>query len=171
MLAGAAFASGTNHPSVAVAETNLCAQFTLRDQFNTQHELKFPHTKPTVLTVADKQGSDGIRDWAQPLAKQFGDQIEISGLADVSTVPGVMHGMVRSKFRKAFSHPVMLDWDGQVTRSFRYTKGEPNIFLIAADGRILLHLTGKATAANLRELASAISAILQKNAQANARSN
>jgi len=161
--------SATNAP--AATATNLCPQFTLQDQFEQTHAFTFPQTKPVVLTVADKKGSEGIKDWAHPLAETFGDKIIITGLADMSTVPSPLRGLVRSKFKKVITYPVMLDWHGQASQSFNYSKGSANVYLIATNGTILHHLTGKANEEQLKQLTAWIERELALGSQANARSN
>jgi hypothetical protein len=116
--------------------------------------------------VADKKGSEGIEGWAHPLAERFGDQIEIAGLADVSSVPGALRGLVRSKFKKAIQYPVMLDWDGDATQSFKYTRGKANVYLIAPDGRVLEHMYGEADAAAVNRLADQIKSLMTNTPQA-----
>lgn len=164
----------TNRPAQATnACTNQCAEFSLSDQFDQQHTFKFPQLKPIVLAVADKQGSAEIESWTHPLAERFGNRIDLPGLADVSAVPRPLRGYVQGKFKQAIKHPVMLDWEGKVASGFHYTKGQANVYLIAPDGRVLHHLTGRADAAKLRDLGERIEALLTPPAapQANARSN
>jgi cytochrome oxidase Cu insertion factor (SCO1/SenC/PrrC family) len=172
LAAALADASETNAP-IPATTVAVCPEFTLLDQFGTRHEFKFPRTKPTVLAVADKKGSEQIEGWAHPLAEQFGEQIDIPGLADVSAVPRPLRGMVQSKFKKAMTQPVMLDWEGRISSGFKYTKGQANVYLIAPDGRVLHHLAGKAEAGKLADLAARIEALLKDSqpAQASARSN
>jgi hypothetical protein len=164
-------AAATNAAASTPSPTNLCPQFTLQDQFGSTHEFKFPRTKATVLTVADKRGSEDIKAWVHPLAVEFGDQIEIAGLADVSTVPGLLRSMVKSQFKKAITFPVMLDWDGGPTRSLNYIKGEANVYLIAPAGGVLHHYSGKVTPDKLNVLEADVREQLQTSSQANARSN
>jgi len=161
----------TNSIVAAPTATNTCAQFTLLDQFEKTHHFTFPKGKPVVLTVADKKGSEDIKAWAHPLAERFGEKIIIAGLADVSTVPGPLRGLVRSKFKKAISYPVMLDWDGDSSRSFNYTKGKANVYLISENGRILHHLSGEADETQIAELIGLIEKQLPSALQAKARSN
>ena len=156
---------------VPTADTNACPAFTLRDQFDTAHEFKFPSAKPIVLAVADKKGSDEIEAWAHPLAVRFGDRITIPGLADVSAVPRPLRGYVQSRFKKAITHPVMLDWEGDIASRFKYTKGQANVYLIAPDGRILHRVSGKASEDKLKRLSDEIEALLKTLPQAKARSN
>ena len=154
-------AADTNQTSTAVTATNSCPQFTLQDQYGHTHRFSFPQTKPVVLTVADKKGSDDIEHWVHPLVEKFGDKIVIEGLADVSSAPRPLHGLVLSRFKKAISHPVMLDWKGDVAKDFSYTKGEANVYVIASDGRILLHRSGRASKEQLQALQSLIEAQLE----------
>lgn len=163
--------AATTNDIAATVGTNVCPQFTLQDQFEKTHRFTFPQTKPVVLTVADKKGSEGIKAWAHPLAEKFGDKIIIAGLADMSTVPGPLRGMVRSKFKKAVEYPVMLDWDGAPARSFNYTKGKANVYLVSWDGTILQHLTGEADEIQLKQLGEWIERELASIPQTKAHSN
>jgi len=168
LMTFAASASESITNSTSVSATNLCAPFTLQDQFEKTHQFTFPQTKPVVLTVADKKGSDDIKGWAHPLADKFGDQITIAGLADMSTVPAPLRGFVRSKFKKAIAYPVMLDWQGNASRSFNYTKGKANVYLIGCDGSVLQHLAGEADVESLKQLGGRIEKLITNPPPANA---
>lgn len=156
VLLATAVPAATNAP----APPTRSPTFTLRDQFDRQHEFKFPRAKPAVLAVADKKGAEDIEGWAAPLAERFGDRIDIPGLADVSAAPRPLRGLVQARFKKAITHPVMLDWEGDTARAFNYTKGRANLYLIAPDGRVLHHLAGKADAEQLRDLTQRIETLL-----------
>lgn len=171
MMICAALQAATNSIETTATGTNRCAEFTLKDQFLKIHEFKFPREKPTLLTVADKRGSDDIVGWAHPLAEKFGDKIFVDGLADVSSVPGPLKGMVLSRFKKAIQYPVMLDWEGDASRSFNYTKGNANVYLLSKDGRVLQHLAGKADADKLKMLGVAIEREISPSTQEKARAN
>jgi hypothetical protein len=162
LAAASANATLTNAVSASHVSTNHCPAFALKDQYDQSHSVAFPRAKPAVLTVADKKGSESIESWAHPLAVRFGERIDILGLADVSAVPRPLRGMVQGKFKKAIQHPVMLDWDGNLCRSFGYERNKANIYLIAPDGRIQLHLTGEADEAGLQRLGQAVEAELSR---------
>jgi len=164
-------AADTNHTTTTVAATNLCPQFTLQDQYGRTHLFSFPQTKPVVLTVADKKGSEAIEPWVHPLAETFGDKIIIEGLADVSSAPGPLRGLVKSKFKKAITYPVMLDWKGDVAKGFSYTKGAANVFVIAPDGRMLMHRSGHVSKEQLNALKTLIEAQLKDAGKDQAKAN
>ncbi len=128
------------------------ASFELRDQYDIAHKISFPATTVTVMTVADRKGSEQVDGWIAPLKKRYGGRIAIEGVADMSKVPGLLRSMVRERFKKRRTYPVMLDWDGPVARGFHYHKDEANVFVIDRDGRITGHFTGATNEAALSAL-------------------
>jgi hypothetical protein len=148
--------------TVLTAPTNAPALISLRDQFDAPRTLAFPTTNITVLTIADKTGSDQIAGWVTPIKKRFPARLDIEGIADVSAVPWVLRGLVRKKFQKAQSHPVMLDWSGDMVNAFAPSVNKANVFVIGADGRILKRMAGPADESSLRELNAVIEAALNE---------
>ena len=116
----------------------------LRDQFDAPQKLSFPTTNVTLLTIADKKGSEQIAGWVAPLRQRFGSRIDIRGIADVSTVPGPFRSLVRKKFQKLQSYPVMMDWSGVAVKAFKYTPGKADILVLDGRGRILRRINGEA---------------------------
>lgn len=84
--------------------------FSLKDQFGNSHELKFPREKITVLAFADRSGSDQLEGWIRPLYQRYREKIDIYGVAELSAVPMIARGFVRSVIRKSSNYPIMLDW-------------------------------------------------------------
>ena len=126
--------------------------FELTDQDAKPRSYRFPKKKVTVMTVADHKGSEQLASWIQPIRNRYEMRIDIDGVADVSIVPKVFHGMVRDTFRKKLTYSVMLDWDGNVVKQFGYKKGVANIYLIDPAGRIVKQMTGSASDAAVQEL-------------------
>ncbi len=141
------------------------APFELRDQYDIRHKISFPATNVMVMTVADKKGSEQIDGWIAPLKERYGARIAIEGIADMSKVPGLLRSMVREQFKKRRTHPVMLDWDGPVSRGFNCHKDEANVFVIDRDGRITGHFTGATNEVALRELFVDVDRVLTKPPQ------
>src|ERR1700683_1192160 len=88
-------ASGAPTNSVPVL-----ASFELRDQYDNPHNISFPATNVTLMTVADRKGSEQIDGWIAPVKERYGERIAIEGIADVSTVPRLLRSMVRKQFKK-----------------------------------------------------------------------
>jgi hypothetical protein len=127
----------------AVRTTSAPARIELRDQFNSPRTLTFPTTQLTLLTIANKKGSEQIAGWVAPVMQRFGGRIDVCGIADVSNVPGPLRGMVRKAFQRSQSYPVLMDWTGDVVKQFGYAPGEAEIYVLDRDGRILQRHRGE----------------------------
>ena len=159
MLAGQAEAASPSN--TAVASPNLvCASFELRDQFEVLHKVSFPRTNLLVLTIADKQGHEQVDGWVQPLKEHFAGRIAIAGIADVRGVPGLWRGSIREKFQKLRTHPVMMDWDGQVIKLLPVEKHRANVYLINRDGVVLFRTSGEAKTDSLKTLLASVEGAL-----------
>jgi hypothetical protein len=121
----------------------------LNDQFDKPQTLSFPTTNMTLLTIADKKGAEQIADWIKPVKERFGTNLNIRGIADVSAVPGPLKKMVRKRFQKEHTYPVMLDWSGKICAQFEYQPGLANVFILERDGTIHGRFTGIASGTNL----------------------
>jgi hypothetical protein len=136
--------------------TNAPACIELPDQFEKPQKLSFPNTNLTVLTLADRKGSEQIAGWVEPVAKQFGPRVDVRGIADVSAVPRLLRGTVRAAFRKEQSYPVMMDWAGKEVAKFAPKENVTTVLLIDGQGKILRRYEGVATKVEVEELCKLI---------------
>jgi hypothetical protein len=140
----------------SIIPTNAPSSIELHDQFNAPQKLSFPATNVTLLTIADKKGSEQITGWITPLKQRFGKRIDIRGLADVSTVPRPLRGMIRMKLQKFQTYAVMMDWSGEAVKAFTYVPDKANVLLLDRRGRILKRISGEANLGAVQELCAAI---------------
>jgi hypothetical protein len=131
----------------------------LEDQFGKLHRNSFPTLRPTVLLAADKRGYQDLEPWIQAVRERFPKTANIVGVADVRGVPGLLRGKVRRRFASAENHAILLDWDGAVLAPLRPVKGVPNAYLLSAEGRVKLHLSGAVTPAKMDTLQGGLSAL------------
>ena len=161
-------ATGVNaapHSEPPITPTNAPSSIELNDQFDAPQTLSFPATNVTLLTIADKKGSDQIAGWVAPLKQRFGKRIDIRGLADVSTVPRPLRGMVQRKFQKLQTYPVMLDWSGGAVKAFTYVPDRANVLVLDEQGQILKRLSGEANPKAVQDLCAAIDHALANRAR------
>jgi hypothetical protein len=144
----------------AAQATNAPARIELRNQFNTPQTITFPTTQPTLLTIANKKGSEQIAGWVAPVIQRFGGRIDVSGIADVSNVPAPLRAMVRKAFQRSQTYPVLMDWSGDVVKRFGYVPGAAEIFLLDSDGRILQRHRGEVSNVAIEELFTLIERVL-----------
>jgi hypothetical protein len=150
----------------SIIPTNAPSSVELHDQFDAPQKLSFPATKVTLLTIADRKGSEQIAGWVAPLQLRFGTQIDIRGLADVSKVPRPLRVMVRLRFQKLLTYPVMLDWSGEAVNAFTYVPDKANVLLLDKRGRILERISGKACEKSVQDLCAAIDRTLANRSDA-----
>ena len=161
-LATGVSAAPNSEPSLT--PTNAPSLIELRDQFDTPQTLSFPATNVTLLTIADKKGSEQIAGWITPLKQRFGKRIDIRGLADVSTVPRLLRGMIRMKFQKSQTYPVMMDWSGEAVKAFTYVPDKANVLVLDERGQILKRISGEANPKAVQDLCAAIDRALVNRA-------
>lgn len=146
---------------VKSASKERAVEFSLKDQFGVETAYKFPREKVSILTIGDKEGAEQLEAWIRPLAEKYGDKIELHGVAELSAVPGIAKGIVRNIIKKKSSHSVMLDWSGDVSKSYGFKKDSANLFLIDKQGNIISRQTGAATPAQLQALYAQIDGLLR----------
>jgi glycosyltransferase involved in cell wall biosynthesis len=134
--------------------------FKLSDQFDTAHAVTFPREKPFILTVADNAGSKQLDAWIEPLKKEFGHHVDFLGVANLTAVPGPLQGMIKGRFKKKMTYPVMLDWSGVVIHAVANEAGKANVYAVGTDGAVLVHETGVATAEKIDMVKNKLSAAL-----------
>lgn len=149
-------------PNLVSTVTNSPSVIELKDQFELLQKLSFPTTNLTVLTIAEHKGSEQVASWVAPLIERYGLRVAINGIADVSAVPGWLHGVVRRKFRQRQSYSVMLDWSGDTVRAFGSVEDCVNVFVLDERGRILQRFIGEAKPGSLAELYATIDQALTK---------
>ena len=137
---------------VANADELKIRAFELKDQHDRAHLFSFPRTNLAVVVVADQRGSGQLENWIRPIHEQFGKSVAIAGVADVSTVPPGLRGMVQRAFVKKLDYPVMLDWRGDVVRQFAPAKNQANIYVLTTNGAVAKYLSGKAEPQKLQDL-------------------
>ena len=155
-------AAPVSEPSIT--PTNAPSSIELHDQFDAPQTLSFPATNVTVLTIADKKGSEQIAGWIAPLKQRFGKRINIRGLADVSSVPRPLRSMVRMRFRKSQTYPVMMDWSGEAVKAFTYVPDRANVLVLDGHGQILKRAIGYASPEAVQDLCAAINRALANRA-------
>jgi predicted transcriptional regulator len=85
----------------------------------------------------------------------------VQGIAELSAVPGIAKGVVRNIIKKKSKHAVMLDWSGDVAKSYNFKKDSANLFLIDKQGNIVSRQTGAADPAKLANFYKEIDTLLK----------
>lgn len=117
--------------------------FILKDADDQAHSLKKLRGKIVFLILGNRKIRKEDDKWAATFQKDYGDHEGIIAfiIADMRSVPGfVPKGFIKRQLRKN-KPPVtlLLDWKGEVHKTYRTDKKKPNLYLIAPDGSIVFH--------------------------------
>jgi len=133
--------------------------FTLRDQFDHPHAVRFADAPFTLLLFTGRATvADGVA-WARAAPDAFAGVgapgVRVTAVAAVGRVPGFARGVVRAAL--AGQPPVPLDWGDEVAARFGYRGGAARAVLVDDAGRVRAAADGAPTAAALAEFAAAAS--------------
>lgn len=146
--------------------TNAPPLVQLSDQHGALQKLAFPSTNITLLTIADRKGSEQVDGWIAALKPHCAGRIDIRGLADCGGAPSFIQGRIRKKFQEARQYPVMMDWTGQTCARFGYEPGKANLLVLGPDGAIQARFAGEATQGEIRKAKAALDKAWAERAKA-----
>ena len=136
-------------------------EFTLEDQFSQKWSWsKHWKGKPTVLVMSDWKGSDYANSWTAPLLERFKDRVQFVALADVSLAPSFLRGYLRDRFKGAYQHSVLLDWDGDIFTHYVVQPSVANVLFVDPSGTVRLHTWGKGAEDHVEKFATALDLLL-----------
>ncbi|MBL9166389.1 MAG: glycosyltransferase [Verrucomicrobiales bacterium] len=138
-------------------------RLTLDDQYGARHDLSFPAAHITVMTCADREGAAEVSKWVSAV-KSLGydtNQVVLCGVADVRKVPSVLRGMIRRRFVERYTHPILMDWKGQIAGQPFLKSGSANVLLLDRTGRLVGLFLGEPTPGRAQELADSIRALIK----------
>lgn len=137
--------------------------FSLEDQFGVRHQVAFPTRTITVMTFADREGANQLEPWIRGFKEHKFDtnRVALCGVADVRRVPSFLRGLVRRRFAEHYSHPILMDWKGQIAARPLLKSGVANVLVLTPEGVLSRQFSGAATPELIRELSSSIQQLLQ----------
>ena len=133
-------------------------EFTLQDQYEKAVSLRRYEGRVLVLLASDKEGSSQNAAWIKVIRDKYADRLAVLGIANVSSVPFFLKGKIRNDFKKD-GDSILLDWKGEVFRSYGFAKAVSNIVLIDGRGVIRHRSSGNASPEAVHELFKKIDAM------------
>lgn len=130
--------------------------FSLETLDGSQQRFAFPSDRPLILAFADQKGAEQMEAWITPLYQRYTEQVAIHGIAELGGVPGFARGMVRGIIAGLVDQPIMLDWNGTVSKQFGVQKNVTNLFVLDASGQILAVQRGQADLDKLKAIVAAL---------------
>ena len=120
-------------------------EFSLTDQYGRCYEVTYPQKKVCVLVFAGKWGSIQVEGWVRPLYERYRDSITILGAARLENVPEFLRNAIIRIFRRTIRFSVIMDWTGDLSRSYGYTGRSAYLVIISRKGTIRHRVNGRAS--------------------------
>ncbi len=134
--------------------------FKLTDQFNKIWSLDAQKGVVTALIVADRDSGRAMGSWVDNLKTKYGSKIQVLGLLDLHSVPGIGRGIARSRIKSETKDPLMLDFDGNISKQYGVSSKNPAAVVIDKNG-IVRAVETSYSAATFGNATSAIDAALK----------
>jgi len=131
--------------------------FTLQDQYEKTVSLRQYDGRIIVLIASDKEGKAQNAGWTKAIKEKYANRVTVQGIADVSSAPFFLKGKIRNDFKKD-GDSILLDWKGEVFRTYGLTKVVSNVIFIDKDGMIRHRSSGTASPEAVQELFKKIEA-------------
>lgn len=139
------------HASAENAINEKATEFILQDQYEKTVILRQYEGRVVVLLGSDKEGSSQNAAWIKVIKDKYSDRVLVQGIANLSSVPFFLKTKIRNDLRKD-GESILLDWKGEVFRSYGFVKDVSNIVLIDGRGVIRHRSAGSASSEAVHEL-------------------
>ena len=126
--------------------TNLI-EFSLKDQFGTEHSRDDAAGKVVFILGSDGEGSGFNDAWGGAVNDALSDHPQQSKLhqlpyADLRSVPFFAKGIARGMMPEEPENWVLLDWKGTIAKAYEFRDGATNMLVFASDGTLTGQFSG-----------------------------
>lgn len=134
-------------PSVGLAQSIVqvgarAPDFSLKDQFGKDWSISGMSGKVTVLVAANPDSGRLMDPWVSGLKTRYDTKgVQVVGLLDLRSVPGIGRGIARSRIRRETKDPMILDFSGRVGRAYGVSSKYPVVVALDRAG-IVRAVTG-----------------------------
>ena len=119
-----------------VAVGTSAPDFDLKDQFGKEWSLSGLSGKVTVLVAANSDSGRAMGPWVDGLKSRYSNKIQILGLLDLHTVPGIGRGIAKGRIKSETKDPMMLDFSGSIGRAYGVSDKYPAVVVIGKDSTV-----------------------------------
>ncbi len=135
--------------------------FKLNDQFGKTWELSALSGKVIVVVAANRDSGRAMGPWVDNLKSKYGDKIQLLGLMDLHTIPGIGRGIAKSRIRKETKDPLMLDFNGATAKSYDVSSKVPVVVVIDKSSNIKALQKNDYSEDRFKSISNAIDAALK----------
>ncbi len=121
--------------------------FALKDQFDHEYTQALYAGKTAIVVEADREGSKFSGQWSDAISRALksaaNPAVQWVPVATLPSMPGFLHGFIKSKFPQDPANWTLLDWGGQLAKAYRLPARRCNVLIFGPDGLLLLHTGGR----------------------------
>lgn len=139
--------------------------FSLKDQFGKAWSLDGMKGKVTVVIVANPKSGESMGPWVDNLNTTYGNKIEVLGMLDLQSVPGIGRGIAKIRIRRETKEPMMLDFSGDITKSYGVSDDYPVVVVIDKNSVAISIQKVKYSSKAFDSTSAAIDKALKQNAE------
>ena len=119
---------------MAVNNGEKAPAFDMKDQFGKVWNLSNLRGNVMIVITANPDSGRLMGPWMDNLKTRYAGKVQIIGLMDLHTVPGIGRGFARSRIRKETNDPLMLDFNGSVAKAYSVSDKYPVVTVIDKSG-------------------------------------
>ncbi|MCE5322097.1 redoxin domain-containing protein [bacterium] len=135
--------------------------FKLNDQFGKTWDLSSLSGKVVVVVVANRDSGRAMGPWVDNLKKKYGDKIQLLGLMDLHTIPGIGRGIAKSRIRKETKDPLMLDFNGSTAKAYDVSGKIPVVVVIDQNSVVKAVQKNEYSTDRFKSISNAVDAALK----------
>lgn len=135
--------------------------FKLNDQFGKTWDLSSLSGSVVVVVAANRDSGRAMGPWVDNLKKKYGGKIQLLGLMDLHTIPGIGRGIAKSRIRKETSDPLMLDFNGSTAKAYDVSSKVPVVAVIDQNAVVKAVQKNEYSADRFKSITNAIDAALK----------
>lgn len=135
--------------------------FSLEDQHKKKWKRKDYEGKVALYIICDRDAYDYVANWTDELVPKYKKKINFVPVADVTTVPDLLKGYIRGRFKDEFTYPVLMDWDGVLVTALDRKAGYPTLVITDDKGVVKYRSWGKGTDSQVKRLAKKLKEVTE----------
>ncbi|MEN6356314.1 MAG: redoxin domain-containing protein [Armatimonadota bacterium] len=157
----AVFSFGLALSAMALQTGEKAPDFKLNDQFGKTWDLSGLSGKVVVVVAANRDSGRAMGPWVDNLKKKYGDKIQLLGLMDLHTIPGIGRGIAKSRIRKETSDPLMLDFNGSTAKAYDVSSKVPVVVVVDSNAVIKAIQKNEYNADRFKSISNAVDSALK----------
>lgn len=138
---------------------NVATPFTLDTQRHVETTVDFTGEKPVLVIISGLDARDQTTAWVTKTIMSYGMRVDYARIVNLVEENPRIHYVIQGQMVK-IPVDMLMDFDGEVSKSFHSKPGVANVLVVAPGGRVKARVRGDMTDEAWEKIASATDALL-----------